>query len=97
MTLPANRFSLTPIPSMSDSAMFDFDDLEAKSQSEASGDVLIDYRGEDAHKRFRLAELKILQDNVRRINIDIANEDDNDDDSECPHLDSQFSDSEDEN
>ena len=45
MTLPAERFNLTPIHSTDDSAMFDFDDLEAKSPSEASGEVAIDYRG----------------------------------------------------
>ena len=92
MTLPAERFNLTPINSTSDSAMFDFDDLDAKSPIEESGEVLIDYRGEDAHERFRLAEPKIVQENVRRIEVDIA--DDDDDDDECPG--GQFSDTEDE-
>ena len=33
---------------------------------------LIDYRGEDAHERFRFANLKMVQENVQRIEIDIA-------------------------
>ena len=73
--------------------MFDFDDLEAKSPSEAYGEVPIDYRGEDAHERFRIAELRIVQENVRKIEA----VDDDDDDGECPYLHSQFSDTEDEN
>ena len=40
--------------------------------------------------------MKIVQENVRRIEIDIAVEGDDDDDGECPYLDSQFSDTEDE-
>ena len=92
MTLPAERFNLTPIHSMSDSGMFDFDDLEAKSPSEASGEVPIDDHGEDAHERFRIAELRIVQENVRKIEA----VDDDDDDGECPYLDGQFSDTEDE-
>ena len=73
---------------MSDSGMFDFDDLEAKSPSEASGEVPIDYRGEDAHERFRIAELRNVQENVKKIEA----VDDVDDDGECPYLDGQFSD-----
>ena len=93
MTLPAGRLNLTPIHSTSDSAMFDFHDLEARSPSEASGEVPIDYRGEDAHERFRIAELKIVQENVRKIEA----VDGDDDDGDCPYFDGQFSDSEDEN
>ena len=37
-----------------------------------------------------------MQDNVRRIKSDIAIDDDDDDSGECPYLDSQFSDTEDE-
>ena len=40
--------------------------------------VPLDYRGEDAHKRFRLVELKIVQEHFRRIEDDIAVEDDDD-------------------
>ena len=70
MTLPAERFDLTPIQSMGDSGpMFDFDVLEAKSPGEASIEVPIDYRGEDAHERFRLAELRIVQENVKKIGL----------------------------
>ena len=54
----------------------------------------IDYRGEDARESFRLAELKIVQENVRLIEEDIAIETDDDDD-DVP--DGQFSDTEDEN
>ena len=93
MTLPAERFNLTPIHSTGDSAMFDFDDLEAKSPSEASGEDPIDYRGEDAHERCRIAELKMVQENVRKIDA----VDDDDDDGDCPYLDGQFSDTEDVN
>ena len=74
--------------------MFDFDDLEAKSPSEASGEVAIDYRGENAHERFRFAELRIVQEIVRKIE---AVDDDDDDDGKCPYLDGQFSVIEDEN
>ena len=73
--------------------MFDFDELEAQSPIVEIVDVPIDFRDEDAHERFRLAELKIVQENVRRIKDDIAVEDDDDDD--VP--DGQFSDTEDEN
>ena len=60
MTLPAERFGLTPIYSTSDSGMLDFDELEVQSPIVETVDVPIDYRGEDAHERFRLAELKIV-------------------------------------
>ena len=92
MTLLAERFNLTPIYSTSDSGLFDFDDLEVKSPIVETVDVRIDFRGEDAHERFRLAELKIVQENVRRIEDGIAIESDDDDD--VP--DGQFSDTEDE-
>ena len=45
-----------------------------------------EYSGEDAHERFRLAELRIVQENVRRIKDDIAVEDVNDDDVPDGHL-----------
>ena len=67
---------------------------QAKRPSEASGEVLADYRGEGAHERFRLAELNIVQENVRRIVIEIAVEDDDDNGGEYPYLDSRFSDRE---
>ena len=54
MILPAERFNLTPINSTSDLAMFDFGDPEVQSPIMESGDVLIEYRGEDAHERCRL-------------------------------------------
>ena len=92
MTLPAERFDLTPINSTSDSGMFDFDEFEVRSPIVEIVDVPIDDREEDAHERFWLAELKIVQENVQRIEDDIAVEDDDDDD--VP--DGQFSDTEDE-
>ena len=79
MTLLAERFDLTPTNSAIDSGMFDFDELEVRSPSVENLEVPIDYRGEDAHEIFRLAELKIFQENVRRIEDDIAAEDDDDD------------------
>ena len=94
MTLPAERFDLTPIQSMGDSGqMFDFEYLEAKSPREASIEVPIDYRVEDAHERFRIAELRIVQENVKKIEAD----GDDGGDAECPYLDRQFSDTEDDN
>ena len=93
MTLPAERVNLTPIHSTSDSGMLDFDELEAKRSSEALGEVTIDYRGEDAHERFRIAELRIVQENVKKIEAEV----DDGGDDECPYLDGQFSDTEDEN
>ena len=78
--LPAERFDLTPMNSTGDSGMFNFDELEVQSPVVETVDVPIDYRGEDAHERFRLAELKTVQENVRRIEDDIAVEDDDDDD-----------------
>ena len=93
MTLQAERFNLTPTHGNSDSGIFDFDGLEAKSPSEASEEIAIDHRGEDAHERFRISELRIVQENVKKIEA----EGDDDDDDECPHLDGQFSDTDDEN
>ena len=93
MTLPTKRFDLTPALVNSDSGMFDFDELKAKSPSEVSGEIAIDYRGEDAHERLRIAELRIVQERVPKIEGD----DDSDDCGECPYLDGQFSDTEDEN
>ena len=49
--------------------------------------------GEDPHERFRIAELRIVQENVKKIEA----VDDDDDDGDCPYLDDQFSDTEDEN
>ena len=45
MTLPAERFDLTPICSTSVSGMFDFDELEVQSPIVETVDVPIDYRG----------------------------------------------------
>ena len=73
--------------------MLDFDELEVQSPSVENVDVPTGYRGEDAHERFRLAELKIVQENVRRIEDDTVIEDDDDD--EGP--DGQFSDTKDKN
>ena len=61
MTLPIERYDLTPVHGSNDSGMFNFEELEARSPSEESGDDAIDYRGEDAHERFRIAELRIVQ------------------------------------
>ena len=69
--------------------MFDFEELEAKSPSENSGNDAFEFRGEDAHERFRIAELRIVQEAVRKI------EDGEDSDVSCPGGD--FSDTEDEN
>ena len=86
MTLPAERFELTPIASANDPGTFDVDELAVKSPSVEDSDgaqgVLQDResRGEDAHKRFLLAELRIIQENIRRFEDDIAVEDDIDDD-----------------
>ena len=66
--------------------MSDSDELEVKSPSVEDSDGARDalreweYRGEDAHERFRLVELKIVQKNVRRIEDGIAVENGNDDD-----------------
>ena len=73
--------------------MFDFDEFRVQSLSVENMDVPTDYRGEDAHERFMLAELKFVQENIRRIEDDTAVEDDDDD--HAP--DGQFSDTEDEN
>ena len=61
MTLPTERYNLTPVHGSNDSGMFNFDELEAKSPSEDSGYDAFEFRGEDAHERFRIAELRIVQ------------------------------------
>ena len=73
----------------SDGSMFDFEELEAKSPSEDSGNDAFEFRGEDAHERFKIAELRIVQETVRKI------EGDEDSDGDCPG--GEFSDTEDEN
>ena len=92
MTLPAERLDLTQIYSTSDSGVFDFDEFEVQSPIVEIVDVPIDDRVEDTHEWLRLVELKMIQENVRRIEDDIAVEDDDGDD--VP--DGQFSDTEDE-
>jgi hypothetical protein len=87
-TLPVERYVLSPVHG-SDGSMFDFEELEAKSPSEESGNDAFEFRGEDAHERFRIAELRIVQETVRKI------EGDEDSDGDCPG--GEVSDTEDEN
>ena len=58
--------------------MFNFEELEAKSPSEQSVDGAVNYRGEDAHERFTIAELRIVQETLRK------SEGDEDSDVSCP-------------
>ena len=58
MTLPAERFNLTPIHSTSDSGMFDLDEQEVQSPIVETVDVPIDYSGEDAQKIIRRADFE---------------------------------------
>jgi hypothetical protein len=87
MTLPTERYNLTPVHGSNDSGMFNFEEWEAKSPSEDSGHDAFEFRGEDAHERFRIAELRIVQETVRKI------EGDDDSDGSCPG--GEFSDTED--
>ena len=80
MTLPTERYNLTPVRGINDSGMFNFEELEARSPSEESGYDAFELRGEDAHERFRIAELMIVQETVRNI------EGDDDSDGSCPGL-----------
>ena len=65
-TLPTDMYDLSPARNTNDS-MFDFEDLEAKRPSEESGHDAMEFRGEDAQERVRIAELKIVQETVRKI------------------------------
>ena len=60
--LPAETYDLSQVRDSNNSSMFDFDDLEIKSPSEQTGHDAAEYRGEDARERYRLAELRLVQE-----------------------------------